>query len=226
MALVTGGSRGIGRAIATALSAADAQIYITGRDAIVLERTANEIGATPLACDHCNPSEVEGVIGEIKRQNGKLDILINNAGAAHSLSEVDKLDLETWHKAINLNLNGTFFTTHYALPIMPRGSVIVNNLSPAAKHAFVGMSAYAAAKHGALGFTNVLREELRPRGIRVVALLPGATDTEIWQQFWPNAPREKMMRPETVAQMVLQAVTLPPEASLDELVLMPSAGIL
>jgi NAD(P)-dependent dehydrogenase (short-subunit alcohol dehydrogenase family) len=226
VALITGGSRGIGRAIATALAAADAKTYITGRDAVTLEKTANEIGATPFPCDHCNAPEVEGVLAEIKSHDGKLDILINNAGAAHSLADVDKLDLEIWRKAINLNLDGVFFSTHYALPLMPRGSIIVNNLSIAAKQPFVGMSAYTAAKQGALGFTNVLREELRPRGIRVVALIPGAIDTEIWNQFWISAPREKMMSPEMVAQAVLHAVTLPPEASLDELLITPSSGTL
>ena len=224
--MITGGSRGIGRAIATALAAADAKTYITGRDAVTLEKASNEIGATPLPCDHCNAPEVEGVLAKIKERDGKLDILINNAGAAHSFADVDKLELDIWHKAINLNLDGVFFSTHYALPLMPRGSIIVNNLSIAAKQAFPGMSAYTAAKQGALGFTNVLREELRPRGIRVVALIPGAINTDIWNQFWISAPREKMMSPETVARAIVQAVTLPPEASLDELLIMPSAGTL
>jgi short-subunit dehydrogenase len=102
----------------------------------------------------------------------------------------------------------------------------VNNLSIAAKRVFPGSSAYNASKHGALGLTNTLREELRPRGIRVIALLPGATDTEIWNVIWPDAPRQKMMSPETVAQAVLDALLLPPESTVEEVVILPSAGTL
>ena len=81
-------------------------------------------------------------------------------------------------------------------------------------------------KFGALGFTKALREEVRTRGIRVLALIAGATNTDIWQQFWPEAPREKMMTPETVAEAVLHAVSAPPEASVEEIVIGPTAGVL
>ncbi len=94
--------------------------------------------------------------------------------------------------------------------MMKRGGTIVNNLSVAATRVFAGSAAYNASKHGALGLTNTLREELRPRGIRVIALLPGATDTDIWTTLWPQAPRKKMMSPETVAAAILQAILLPP----------------
>ena len=76
-----------------------------------------------------------------------------------------------------------------ALAIMKRGGTIVNNLSIAANRVFAGSAAYNASKHAALGLTNTLREELRPKGIRVVGLLPGATDTAIWNTLWPEAPR-------------------------------------
>jgi short-subunit dehydrogenase len=109
---------------------------------------------------------------------------------------------------------------------MKPGSVIVNNLSVAAKQIFPGLSAYNASKHGALGFTNTLREELREKEIRVVALLPGATATDIWDVFWPEAPRKKMVRPELIAQAVVDAVNLPAEASVDEISILPSAGVL
>ena len=91
---------------------------------------------------------------------------------------------------------------------------------------FAGSSAYNASKHGALGFTNTLREELREKGIRVIALLPGATDTAIWNTLWPEAPRKKMMQPETVAQALVNALILPAESTVEELVIMPIAGTL
>jgi NAD(P)-dependent dehydrogenase (short-subunit alcohol dehydrogenase family) len=90
------------------------------------------------------------------------------------------------------------------LPFLARGSVIVNNLSIAARTAFPGMAAYNASKRGLLGFTETLREELRPRAIRVVALLPGATDTDIWKQFWPAAPRLRMISPQSSDALLLK----------------------
>src|SRR5207247_2896476 len=123
-------------------------------------------------------------------------------------------------------LTGMFLVTQAALPLMKRGAVIVNNLSIAAKRVFAGSSAYDASKHGALGFTNTLREELREQGIRVIALLPGATNTGIWETLWPDAPRKKMMQPETVAQALVNTLVLPAESTVEELVIMPSAGTL
>jgi NAD(P)-dependent dehydrogenase (short-subunit alcohol dehydrogenase family) len=88
------------------------------------------------------------------------------------------------------------------------------------------MSAYIVSKHANLGLTNTLREELRPRGIRVIALHPGATNTEIWNSFWPDAPRKKMMSPATVAAAVVNAILLPENATVEALEIMPTAGVL
>jgi NAD(P)-dependent dehydrogenase (short-subunit alcohol dehydrogenase family) len=116
--------------------------------------------------------------------------------------------------------------TQAALAVMKRGSTIVNNLSIAAERAFPGSAAYNASKHGALGFTNTLREELRPKGIRVIALMPGATDTAIWHALWPKAPRRKMMSAESVAQTVVDALLLPENTTVEKIVVMPASGTL
>jgi short-subunit dehydrogenase len=102
----------------------------------------------------------------------------------------------------------------------------VNNLSIAATRVFTGSAAYNASKHAALGFTNTLREELRARGIRVIGLQSGATDTDIWKTLWPQAPRKKMMSAETVARAVLDAILLPPGATVETLEILPSVGTL
>jgi short-subunit dehydrogenase len=107
---------------------------------------------------------------------------------------------------------------------MKRGAIIINNLSAAAKQVFPNFYAYTAAKTGALGFTLSLRAELMPRGIRVMALLPGATKTDIWQQIMPNAPYHHMMDAESVAQVVLYAVLLPPNVNPSEISLDPAGG--
>ena len=87
-----------------------------------------------------------------------------------------------------------------------------------------GSAAYNASKHGALGFTDTLRDELRGKGIRVIGLMPGATDTGIWNTIWPKAPRRKMMSAATVAQAVVNALLLPENSTVEKLVIMPSGG--
>src|SRR5208337_2592892 len=133
------------------------------------------------------------------------------------------LPFPIWKDVLETNLDGVFLVTQAALAIMKRGATIVNNLSIAANRVFPGSAAYAASKHGALGFTNTLREELRPKGIRVITLLPGATNTDIWNTFWPQAPRKKMMSPATVAQAVVQAIKLPADTTVETLEILPTA---
>ena len=125
---------------------------------------------------------------------------------------------------LDTNLTGMFLCTRAALPLMRPGGVIVNNLSVAARGVFAGESAYCASKHGALGFTDTLREEVRERGIRVISLLPGPTATDIWNQFMPDAPRDKMLSPEIVARAVVNAIALPDNAALEELRIAPTSG--
>jgi NAD(P)-dependent dehydrogenase (short-subunit alcohol dehydrogenase family) len=180
----------------------------------------------PSACDVRNPEEIQGLIAATRRKFRRLDILINNAGIAHTAAAVGQLPIEDWTNVIATNLNGMFMVTHFALPLLKRGSAIVNNLSIAAKRVFPNSSAYNASKHGALGLTNTLREELRSEGIRVIAVLPGATDTEIWDTLWPQAPRGKMMSQTSVAAAIVQAIAQSPESTVEELVLMPTAGTL
>jgi NAD(P)-dependent dehydrogenase (short-subunit alcohol dehydrogenase family) len=228
VALVTGGSRGIGLAIARALAAEGCDLVITARDRAKLNKAAKELeqNVAPLICDVRDAKAVEKLFVAVRDRFGRLDILINNAGVAHANLHVAKLPLESWREVIDINLTGMFLVTRAALPLMRRGGTIVNNLSISAKRVFPGSSAYNASKHGALGFTNTLREELRAKGIRVIALLPGATRTDIWNQFWPDAPREKMISANTVAQAVVNALTLPENSTVEELVILPSAGTL
>ena len=233
VALITGGSRGIGLAIAESLAAEGCSVVITGRDEAALTRAAASINRTTHSrrvmtrhCDVREPKSVAALFTAIKAEFKHLDILINNAGIAHSLADVQDLSLETWKDVIDTNLTGLFLATRAALPLMKSGATIVNNLSVAAKTVFPGMSAYNASKHGALGFTDSLREELRPRGIRVISLMPGATNTDIWQQFWSDAPRVRMISPHSVASAVLAAILLPENATLSELIITPTAGAL
>lgn len=231
VAVVTGGGSGIGLAMARIFAASGYSVVITGRDAKRLQKAATTISAdkkqvTGIPCDVRDPVSVEKLFRQVSKQHATVDVLINNAGVAHSLAPVDQLPVETWKEVIDTNLTGTFLVTRAALPLMQAGGTIVNNLSVAAVQPFAGMSAYNASKFGALGFTHALREDLRKRGIRVVALLPGATNTEIWSQFWPDAPKEKMISAETVAQAVLHAVSTPANTAIEEIRIGPAAGVL
>lgn len=235
IALITGASRGIGLAIARAMAREGCSVVLTGRDQKALSAAERAIAKSTRApgaqvqgciCDVRDPDSVAALASTIKKKFRRLDILINNAGISHAQAEVAHLPLAAWRAVIETDLTGMFVVTQAALPLLRRGGAIVNNLSIAATRVFAGQSAYCAAKHGALGFTRTLREELRPRGIRVIALMPGATDTEIWNQFWPDAPRARMLRPQTVAQAVLDALLLPPESTVEEITLLPTAGAL
>ncbi len=231
VALITGASQGIGLAIARALAAEGCNLVISSRNKTALAKACRELKAKnahvlPRLCDVRDPVSVHSLITAVKSRFHRLDILINNAGVAHPNLNVRDLPFDSWREVIDTNLNGMFLITRDALPLMKSGGLIVNNLSIAARRVFAGSSAYNASKHGALGFTNTLREELREKGIRVIALLPGATDTAIWNTLWPEAPRKKMMQPETVAQALVNALILPAESTVEELVIMPSAGTL
>jgi NAD(P)-dependent dehydrogenase (short-subunit alcohol dehydrogenase family) len=230
IAVVTGGGSGIGLAMAHTFAASGYSVVITGRDGQRLHKAAAQLSGdkqqiTGIPCDVRDPASVEKLFQEIGKRYSTIDVLINNAGVAHALAPVDQLPIETWKEVIDTNLNGTFLVSRAALPMMRAGATIVNNLSVAALQPFAGMSAYNASKFGALGFTHALREDLRKRGIRVVALLPGATNTEIWNQFWPTAPKEKMISAETVAQAVLHAVLLPENTMIEEIRIGPAAGV-
>jgi NAD(P)-dependent dehydrogenase (short-subunit alcohol dehydrogenase family) len=231
VAIITGGSRGIGFAMARTFARTGYAVVITGRDANRLQDAASELRKesaqiTPISCDVRDAGSVDKLFKEIRNHHSHIDVLINNAGVAHALAPVDQLPIETWKEVIDTNLTGTFLVTRGALPLMRAGGSIVNNLSVAALQPFAGMSAYNASKFGALGFTQALREDLRKRGIRVLALLPGATDTDIWDQFWADAPKENMISADTVAEAVLHAVLTPANTSIDEIRIGPAAGVL
>jgi NAD(P)-dependent dehydrogenase (short-subunit alcohol dehydrogenase family) len=230
-ALITGASRGIGLAIARKFAQQGCNLIVTGRDEKSLQKVSREllrlkIRVLAVRCDVRDPHSVDTLFRSIRREFPRLDILVNNAGISHSNLRIDKLPFPVWKDVFQTNMDGMFLVTQAALALMENGASIVNNLSIAATRVFAGSAAYNASKHAARGFSNTLREELRPRGIRVIGLEAGATDTEIWKTLWPQAPRLKMMSPETVAEAVLSAVLLPANATMETIEILPSVGTL
>lgn len=229
IAVITGASRGIGFAIAEALASRGCTVVVTSRNSASAEDAATQLAVydarvVPYKCDVRDELSVERLFAFVGDEFNQLDFLINNAGIYGPAKPIDEVDTKAWRETLDVNLTGTFLCTRHALPLMKSGSIMVNNLSIAAYHVFPNSAAYIASKQGALGLTNAIREDVRKRGIRVIALIPGATDTEIWNQFWPEAPREKMIQPRDVASAVVNALLMPPETSVDEIRIMPAIG--
>jgi NAD(P)-dependent dehydrogenase (short-subunit alcohol dehydrogenase family) len=222
VAVVTGASRGIGLAVARALAKEGCQLVLASRTI----ETTEFPDALVHRCDVRDPQSVDEFFSAVRQRFSRIDILINNAGNAHALLNVENMPVDTFRDVLDTNLFGTFLCTRAALPLMPRGGAIVNNLSICAVQVFPQESAYCSAKFGTLGFTNVLREECRPKGIRVIALMAGATATDIWNQFMPDAPRDRMLSPDTVATAVVNALLLPENSSVDEIRISPTSGVL
>jgi len=229
VALITGATQGIGLATARALADEGCNLILCGRDrkrlaAAEAELCNKGIRAVAISCDVRAEKSVAAMFAKLQKSFPRIDILINSAGIANAFRSVAQLDTGEWNDVLATNLTGTFLITRAALPLMSRGGSIVNVLSMSSKRAFPNLAAYNASKFGALGFTNTLREEVRSEGIRVVAVLPGATDTPIWETLWTEAPRHKMMRSESVAQAIVAALKLPPESTVEELDVMPTGG--
>ncbi len=227
VAVVTGGSRGIGLAIAGALVREGVEVVLVARDRKALYAARKKLGgkASAIAADVARPADVGRVFRQVEKRHRRLDILVNCAGI-FTYKPFTETSLNEWQNNIETNLTSLFLTTKAALPLFGRGRHphLVNILSSSSAHSFPNCSAYTAAKFGALGFTRVLRAELRQQGIRVTAVLPGLTDTEMLKEFGFGIPRERVMQPEDVAEAVIAALQQPGRTSVEEVHLMPSAG--
>jgi NADP-dependent 3-hydroxy acid dehydrogenase YdfG len=231
-AIVTGAGRGIGRAIARAFAAEGAMVVLAARSRADLATVAAEIreaGGRALAIptDVTQDMAVEALVEQAMGPANRVDILVTSAGTA-SFGPLADTKPADWDGMLALNLRAAIMCCRAVLPpmIRQRSGTILNVSSIAAKRALPGSAVYTASKAGLEAFSRVLAEELRPQGIRVGVLVPGAVDTPIWDAMGATPPRDKMLRPEDVARAALLMVTLPPHASLEELTLMPAGGIL
>ena len=228
--VITGGNRGIGFALARALVEQGCNVVIAARDAERLQAAQRALSSgqaqvTAVKFNACDPESVQELFAAVQASHPNVDILVNSAGLAHLPTPAAQLSIETWKQVLDTDLTGMFLCTRACIPLMPSGSTIVNVLSIASVQAFPGNSAYHASKFGGLGFTNSLREELRGQGIRVVGLLPGAVDTEMWDPFGPKVPREKMLSAETLAETILHVVTRPATCTIEEIRMGPVLGL-
>jgi NAD(P)-dependent dehydrogenase (short-subunit alcohol dehydrogenase family) len=181
-AVVTGASRGIGRAIALRLAEAGAEVALWARDAVALQGVADEIAAMggrarPFACDVTDAALVNSTADLVRRTLAPVSIVVNNAGAVLRKPTVATDDAE-WRRVIAVNLDGTFHVTRAFLPdLTAAGGRIINISSIAGREGTAMLAAYCAAKHGVVGFTRALAEELRAAKVSVNAICPGSVDT-------------------------------------------------
>jgi NAD(P)-dependent dehydrogenase (short-subunit alcohol dehydrogenase family) len=201
VAVVTGASRGIGLAIARLLVQAGAKVAGCARHAAP--------GISP--CDVGRATDVQRFAAEVLERFGPPDLLINNAGVV-ARARLEETTVESWDTVLDSNLKGTFLVTRAFLAAMRgrRGARIVNVASISGRQGTAGLSAYCAAKHGVVGLTRALAEELRPDGIAVNAVCPGSVDTEMLRSGMPGARPD--MSPEDVANVVIYLLAYAPPA--------------
>ena len=228
--VLTGAARGIGRAIAIELLEAGFFAALCSKSPQSIASLETEISSFAgnfiiSSIDISVEEEIKRFISSVAKEKGRIDILINNAGIVYT-GPVEETGTEQWDEMMAVNARGTFLMVKHSLPLIPRGGHIVNIGSNASKKGFPGWAAYCASKFAVLGFTNSLREELREREIRVSAVLPGPTKTDIWDSLGGKWDSEKMMSPEVTAKTVLSVINQPPGANIDEIDIVPSTGSL
>ena len=223
VAFVTGGNRGIGRGIVDALHREGATVYLTARDAGVAATAAKQVGARAhgLGCDVRDYEQVQRALGEVGRAAGGLDILVNNAGIGIHGAVAD-LSPEDWRTTIETNLNGPFYCTHEAIPLMRKrgGGYIFNVSSLAGKNPIPNLAAYNASKFGLNGFSEALLMEVRYDGIRVSYLMPGSVNTEFGRGS--AAKQDWALQPADVAEVVLDLLRSPSRALYSRVEMRPS----
>jgi NAD(P)-dependent dehydrogenase (short-subunit alcohol dehydrogenase family) len=214
-AVVTGASRGIGRAIALRLAEAGADIALWARDAGALQRVADEVialGGRALAtvCDVADAAAVERAAEGVRRALAPVTIVVNNAGAVLRKPTVDITDSE-WRHVLAVNLDGTFHVTRAFLPDLTRmGGRVINISSIAGREGTPLLAAYCAAKHGVIGLTRALAEELRAAKVCVNAICPGSVDTVMLRDGMPGASAD--MTPDDIARTALFLAHAAPSA--------------
>jgi len=223
--LVTGGGRGIGRAIALAFAEPGATVAIAARTAAQLEQAAAEIrrrgaDAIPLIMDVRDASSVAAGFARLKARAPALDLLVNNAGVGGG-QPVEGSDEEAWRRVIDTNVTGPYLVCREALPLLGIGARVINLSSVLGRFGVPGYTAYCASKHAVIGFTRALALELAPRAITVNAICPGWVETDMavegmtlgaaalgtsYEEFRRRAlhavPIKRIIQPEEVAGLV------------------------
>lgn len=227
IALVTGGARGLGAAIAHTLAEAGATVILADVRSDLAQETAGEIEAvggraTAWQLDVTDEEQAQQRIRQAVEEYGRLDILINNAGVDVTQS-VEDLAVEDWDHVLQVNLRGPFVMSKFAFPRMREqgGGSIVNIISTAAKRAWPNASAYHASKWGLLGLSYALHVEGRPHNVKVTAVIAGGMRTPFLLDRFPELDPDLLQDPRNVAETVRFVLTQPAETVVPEIMVLP-----
>jgi len=228
IAIVTGGTRGIGRAIAESLIRAGGRVAITARNEEELATTMaqlNQIGpgrAATYVCDVRNYDQVKSVIGTIGKDFGGLDILVNNAGIG-LFKSVESTSVDEFRAVLETNVFGVFYCCHEAIPLMKQrgGGYIINISSLAGTNAHAQMATYNASKFGLNGFSEALMQEVRHDGIKVSYIMPGSVNTEFGGDE-PDDQKSWQLQPDDIARVVMDLLAYPDRALPSRVEIRPS----
>jgi 3-oxoacyl-[acyl-carrier protein] reductase len=226
---VTGASSGIGKAVALEFAKIGCNVFVSARRAQELERLKEEAGKVgenifPFPCNVASSTNVDQTVKKISAEF-EINCLINNAGitsfkhaADNSVNEINDI--------INTNLLGSIYSIKSVLPsfIKNESGSIINVLSVVVDKVFIRSSVYAASKMGLLGYSNSLREEVRKHKIRVINIVPGATETSMWSQEIRKEKSELMMNPESIARIIVSTYLQKDNLVAEEIVLRPITG--
>jgi NAD(P)-dependent dehydrogenase (short-subunit alcohol dehydrogenase family) len=223
-ALVTGGTKGIGRAIAESLIKAGARVVITARHEDEIAEAVSQLNtpgpgtATGHVCDVRNYNDVKSVFAKLD----SLDILINNAGVG-IFAPVESMNIEDFHTVLETNVFGVFYCCHEAIPLMKQrgGGYIINISSLAGANPHAKMAAYNASKFGLNGFSEALMQEVRYDGIKVSYIMPGSVNTEFGGDE-PDDEKSWQLQPQDIAQIVMNLLEFPDRALPSRIEIRPS----
>jgi NAD(P)-dependent dehydrogenase (short-subunit alcohol dehydrogenase family) len=229
-ALVTGGTRGIGFAIARAIVAAGGRVMVTGRSQAGVDAAVQSLAAHAggdAACvagevaDVRDRAAVERAVGEATRRFDGLNVLVNNAGAG-GFVEVASMTPDDWHRVIDTNLTGVFYCTRAALPALrdARGAWVINIASLAGRNSFVGGAAYCASKAGLIAFSESLMQEVRYDDIRVTVIMPGSVATDF--DGMRRGAEDWKLSPDDVAEVVMDLLRHPARSLPSKVEIRPS----
>ena len=227
VAVVTGGSRGIGYGVATALAELGATVVITAKNIDRVQTAARELSAhgpacEGIACDVTNLTSVNQLAAHLRHRYGRVDVLVNNAGIGGPASLLHELSPEAWDQIFDTNVRGVFYMLRAIVPLMIAAGArhIINISSLAGKNPLPRGAAYSASKWALNGLSYSVAEELRSQNIRVSVVCPGSVDTEFSPH--PGKDPSRMLRPEDVAHVVAMLVTQRPQSFVSEVLMRPT----
>ncbi len=225
VAIITGASKGIGRAAALALSKEGVNVVLAARSSELLSMVQKEIAdaggkAISISTDVTSENSVQNLIMETEKRFGTIDILINNAGVGIFSNVVD-LKLQEYEAMMDVNLKGVFLCSRAVLPAMMKQQKgeIINIASLAGKNSFAGGAVYSATKWGLIGFSRSLMLEVREHNIRVVTISPGSVNTHFADK---EKNESQIIQPEDVAETVIFALTMPNRVNVSEIDIRPT----